>query len=47
MNVQLDRDVVYLLISEKTGVRDTYNDVIRRMFKEIKEKRKTTINGED
>ncbi len=37
-NVQLDTDVLNRLKKEKISNRDTYNDVLRRMFKKLDDK---------
>ncbi len=45
VNAQLDRDVIELLKSEKIDERDTYNNVIRRLFDEVEKTRTGQINN--
>jgi len=41
VNVQLDRDILDRLKREKNGDRDSYNDVLRKLFLELDNYRET------
>ena len=46
-NVQLDNDVLDRLRSEKISNRDTYNEVLRRMFKIVDTKERIQLIGKE
>lgn len=46
VNVQLDRDIVDILRSKKIG-EDTYNDVLRRIFKELDNRKMPLVDKDE